>query len=58
MNKEEIQEYLEKNLKTHPDDVFDNNDRLVLLSDVVIVVDKLINGDKPVVYPPGYYQFK
>lgn len=58
MNKQEITDYLEKNLKSDEIDVFDNNERLVLLSDVINVVDKLINGKQEKVYPPGFYQFK
>lgn len=60
MNKKEIEDYLEKNLKSDEYDIYDNNQRLVWMSDVINVVDKLINGDdkKNKTYQPGYYIFK
>lgn len=44
MDKNEIREFLEQRLVSHQDDIFDSNDRKVLLSDVVNAVDELISG--------------
>lgn len=56
MEKEKIDEYLESNLHSEIDDIFDNNDRMVLMSDVKNVVNDLINN-KGKTYPPGFYKF-
>jgi hypothetical protein len=42
MEKEEIRDYLEDKLNSSPDNIFDNNDRLVLISDVSNVVFELM----------------
>lgn len=41
LSKEYIENYLEKNLKSEENDILDNNDRYVLMSDVVKVVNDL-----------------
>jgi glycosylphosphatidylinositol transamidase (GPIT) subunit GPI8 len=46
MEKSEIRNYLEKNLKSHPDNVFDSGDRLVLITDVVEIIYDLIEQQK------------
>ena len=44
--KEELIDYLESNIKSNERDIFDNNDRLVLMSDVIDVVYEFIHGKK------------
>lgn len=41
LSKEYITDYLENNLKSDEDDILDNNDRYVLMSDVIKVVNDL-----------------
>ena len=43
MNETEIRDYLENNLKSHKDNIMDNNDRLVWITDVTDVVINLVS---------------
>jgi len=43
MDNNEIRDYLENNLKSHKDNIMDNNDRLVWITDVTDVVINLVS---------------
>ena len=43
MNETEIRDYLENNLKSHKDNIMDNNDRLVWITDVTDGVINLVS---------------
>ena len=44
MNKYKILDYLEDNLKSHPNDIMDNNNRLVWITDCSQVVYRLMKS--------------
>ena len=43
MDNNEIRDYLENNLKSHKDNIMDNNDSLVWITDVTDVVINLVS---------------
>lgn len=49
---DEIANYLEANLQSHPDNIMDNDDRLVWMSDVIKVVKQYLSDNKSDNKPP------